>query len=223
MKPRLWLLLLHLARLGAINRAVRTSGLEIAEKTGTSQQTASRALIELANKGMIERKVTPRGCVVMLTAKGVEELKGVYSVLRSIFEPVERFLVIEGRVFDGLGEGKWYVSQSGYRSQFIEKLGFDPFPGTLNLRLDPVNKILRKRLESYPSVVIRGFTTAERSFGYVKCYRAIINDAVEGAAVIIERGHHDSSVLELIAPVCLKRELGLEEGDRVRVKVILRD
>lgn len=38
-----------------------------------------------------------------------------------------------GRVFSGVGEGSFYVSL--YSKKFLEKLGFRPYPGTLNLRL----------------------------------------------------------------------------------------
>lgn len=221
LKPGVWFFLFLLAKLGAINRAIRISGSKLAKEMGISQQTASRLLIELDSLGLIERKTTAQGYALMLTGKGVGELEGVYSTLRTVFEPIEESLQIEGEVFEGLGEGRWYVSQPSYRGQFVERLGFDPYPGTLNLRLDPVNKTLRERLEHYPYIPIEGFATDERSFGFVKCFRGIINDRVEGAAVITERGHYNSSVLELIAPVCLKKRFALKAGSKVRVKIIL--
>ena len=44
-------------------------------------------------------------------------------------------VVLTGRVKSGLGEGRYYMSQKGYRAQFAKRLGIDPYPGTLNLRL----------------------------------------------------------------------------------------
>ncbi|MFQ6085186.1 MAG: DUF120 domain-containing protein [Candidatus Bathyarchaeia archaeon] len=220
-KPRLWFFLYNIARLGAIDSVVKVSTLELARETETSQQTASRLLIELVDLGLIRRSIVPDGSALRLTSKGVEELKSVHSALEMLLEPRERFITLEGEVFDGLGEGRWYMSQSGYREQFMEKLGFDPFLGTLNLRLDPLNQGLRKELESYPSIRIDGFPGPERSFGAVNCYRATINEKVEGAVIITERGHYDSSVLELIAPMSLKKRLGLKAGSKVRVRVQL--
>jgi riboflavin kinase len=43
--------------------------------------------------------------------------------------------VLRGRVVSGLGEGQHYISRQGYLKQFREKLGFEPFPGTLNIKL----------------------------------------------------------------------------------------
>ena len=35
-----------------------------------------------------------------------------------------------------MGEGSYYMSLKGYKKQFKEKLGYEPFPGTLNLKLE---------------------------------------------------------------------------------------
>ncbi|MEM1537956.1 MAG: DUF120 domain-containing protein [Candidatus Nezhaarchaeales archaeon] len=61
--------------------------------------------------------------------------------LQKIFGEGREVLTLEGEVFTGLGEGAFYVTREGYRSQFIEKLDFDPFPGTLNLRIKSVNGV----------------------------------------------------------------------------------
>ncbi len=37
----------------------------------------------------------------------------------------------------------------------------------------------------------------------------------KGAALVIERTHYDDTVLELISPVNLRRELKLEDGDEL--------
>ena len=47
-----------------------------------------------------------------------------------------------------------------------------------------------------------------------------INDKINGALAFALRGHYDFSVLEIVAPVCLKKELNLKDGDKVKVDVI---
>jgi riboflavin kinase len=114
------------------------------------------------------------------------------------------------------------VSQKGYRRQFIEKLGFDPFPGTLNIKLSSkADCQTRKELETYPAILIEGFGNEHRSFGPLRCYKAVINGQVQGALMIIQRTHYDSSVVELIAPVKLREELNLKEGDKVVVEAFI--
>ncbi len=136
-------------------------------------------------------------------------------------KPVEE-ITLEGRLFTGMSEGSYYVSRDGYRKQFIEKLGFDPYPGTLNLKLSSAFDVkMRGELEARSAILIEGFKGEGRTFGPVKCYPATINDEVEGAVVLIERTRYDRSVLEVIAPVCLRERLKLRDGSKVRVRVHL--
>jgi riboflavin kinase len=120
-----------------------------------------------------------------------------------------------------LGEGAYYISKEQYRKQFIEKLGFDPFPGTLNLRLTTDYDIkTRNELEAYPGIEVAGFTSEDRTFGPVKCHPIIIDNKVKGALVSAMRSHYDASVLEIIAPVPLRRHLKLRDGHKVKVEVL---
>jgi riboflavin kinase, archaea type len=64
-----------------------------------------------------------------------------------------------------------------------------------------------------------GFQNENRSFGVVKCYPAMIGGKVKGALVTAVRSHYDASVLELIAPVCLRKQLGLKDGNKVKVEI----
>ncbi|MEM1550565.1 MAG: DUF120 domain-containing protein, partial [Candidatus Bathyarchaeia archaeon] len=119
--------------------------------------------------------------------------------------------VVEGEVFSGLGEGAYYVSQEGYKRQFIEKLGFEPYPGTLNIKVIGGKGVaLRSMLNIYPGIEIKGFRNKNRTFGSVKCFLASINDCERGAVVLAERSHYGENVLEVIAPVHLRDKLGLE-------------
>ena len=128
--------LYKLAEMGARSRTIKVSTEYLAEKMGVSQQTASRNLIELDKKVWIKRTITPEGCLIKITETGVAELKKLYSNLRLIMEAAyPPSVTLEGVLFTGLGEGAYYVTRDKYRKQFMEKLGFDPYPGTLNLKL----------------------------------------------------------------------------------------
>jgi len=204
---------------GSIGEAKCTTT-EIAEKLGLSQQTASRHLIELEKLGHIKRMKATRGELIQITPKGAEQLNQMYLTLQKIFEGPKREVLIEGRVFTGLGEGAYYVSQTGYRRQFIEKLGFDPYPGTLNLKVEKSRRE-REILETYPAITLEGFMNGTRSFGQVKCYRARVNDRVDGIVVTALRSHYGEDVLEIVAPKNLREILGLKDGDSVKVRVFI--
>ncbi|HJS83096.1 MAG TPA: DUF120 domain-containing protein, partial [Nitrososphaera sp.] len=107
-----------------------------------------------------------------------------------------------------------------------EKLGYEPYPGTLNVRLvDQIFMNARRELGMHqPSAFIDGFSDGTRTYGWVKCYRASINDnnAINDAAVLVlERTHYDDTMLEVIAPIQIKRACGIKNGDRIKVQVQL--
>ena len=214
--------LLKLAEMGAHRRTAKISTEYLAQKLGTSQQTASRYLIELERKGWIKRTITHDGCLIKIDAAGTAELQKLHSHLRFLMEAAyPPSVTLEGTVFTGLGEGAYYITKEHYRRQFIEKLGFDPYPGTLNLKLTSDYDIkTRTELEAYPAIEVEGFSNGERTFGTVKCYTVMIDNKVKGAMLSALRSHYDVSVVELIAPVCLRRHLNLKDGYKVKVEVL---
>jgi riboflavin kinase len=214
--------LLKLAEMGAHRRTAKISTEYLASKIGASQQTASRYLIELDKKAWIKRTMTPEGCLIKITDAGNKELNALYSTLRLLLEAAyPPSVTLEGTVFTGLGEGAYYISKEQYRKQFIEKLGFDPYPGTLNLKLTTDYDIkTHDELEAYPAIEVGGFKSEDRTFGSVKCYPVIVDNKEKGALISALRSHYDASVLELIAPIPLRRQLGLKDGHKVKVEVL---
>ena len=215
-------ILLKLAEMGAHRRTAKISTQYLAGKLGASQQTASRYLIELDNNGWIKRTVTPEGCLIKITDAGIKELKKLYSNLRFLMEAAyPPSITLEGVVFTGLGEGAYYISKERYTKQFIEKLGFEPYPGTLNLKLTTDYDVkTRSELEAYPAIEIEGFRSEDRTFGSVKCYPVTIENRVKGALILALRSHYDTSVIEIIAPVFLRKHLNLKDGHKVKVEVL---
>jgi riboflavin kinase, archaea type len=123
-------------------------------------------------------------------------------------------IVFEGTVFSGQGRGKKFVELPWFKRQVEEKLGFSPYPGTLNLCLTDKNIENRKLLE------ISGGLTVEPQTGYYSgvMFRAII-DTLECAVVIPIMPNYPNDVLEVIAPVYLREQLKLTEGSLVTVFV----
>ena len=213
--------LLKLAEMGAHRRTAKISTDYLAEKLGIAQQTASRYLIELERKGWIKRTIKPEGSLIKIDEVGIKELQKLHSNLKLLIEAeYPPSVTLEGTVFTGLGEGAYCTSKEVYRKQFIEKLGFEPYPGTLNLKLTADYDLKsRMELEAYPAVEIQGFKNEDRTFGIVKCYPAVIGNKIKGALISALRSHYDSSVLELIAPVNLRKQLKLKDGQKVKVEI----
>jgi riboflavin kinase len=169
--------------------------------------------------GLIERTRNGRDQKLRITGEGLRQLSDMYLNLKRVFEAPKKDLVITGTVFTGLSEGSYYMSLDGYRKQFISKLGFDPFPGTLNLKVSNEDLNDRKILDTYPFVYIEGFANEKRTYGPAKCFRAMVNDEVKSAIVLPIRAHYGEDVVELIAPISLRKQFKLADGDKVRVRV----
>ncbi|MDK2794925.1 MAG: riboflavin kinase, archaea type [Archaeoglobaceae archaeon] len=208
-----------LALMNASREVVKVSCKDLGEKLGHSTQTASRRLKELEDHGLIERTVTKNGQFIAITEKGMDMLFAEYSDYRKIFENANS-IKLHCTVFSGLGEGSYYVSLEGYRRQFKEKLGIDPFPGTLNLRVAKEDLIIKKRLDKEEGIKIEGFSAENRTFGPAKAFKCKVN-GYPAFIVIPQRTHYPGDVLEIISDKKLRDVLNLKDGDIVELEVIL--
>ncbi len=207
-----------LALLGAIGNLIKISSAEFAQYTTTSSKTAARLLKQLEDDKYIERQLVPGGQKIILTCDGINLLRKEYTEYQLIFCRDEANIELHGKVIAGLGEGQYYIAQNGYMSQFSEKLGFQPFPGTLNIKLNEDSIAMRQRMDCKLPVCIQGFNDGKRTFGSGKCYIIRIN-GIKSAIIIPERTHYPTNLLEIIAPLNLRETLHLKDGDEVNIVV----
>lgn len=217
-KPSLLITLYKLIEVGAYPDEVIFTTIELAKLLGASQQTASRHLIDLEKMGLVHRVRLGRRESIKITTAGVKHLDNMFMNLRRAFEMKKAEFVFEGVVFSGLGEGAYYMNQEGYRKQFTEKLGFEPFPGTLNLRVRKEDQDEVRMLEASPFILIEGFTDGNRSFGPAKCFHGKIADKISGALIFPVRTHYSGDVVELISREPMRKGLRLKDGDAVKVR-----
>ena len=216
MKPYLLQTLKEIALLGAIKNRIEISSFELAKLIETSQQTASRYLVELDKIGLIKREFGVKKQLIMITDLGEDILEEEHQQYQQIFELTDR-IIFKGNVVSGLGEGRYYIEQSGYVEQFKEKLGFIPYPGTLNVEIEFIARNKLRLLKNQKSIKIDEFGTKNRTFGGVRCFRAKI-DSVEGAIVLPIRSHY-SNILEFISEDYLREKLNLKDGDPIKIEI----
>ena len=217
-KPYLLQTLKELALLGAMRNKIEISSNELARQLQTSQQTASRYLLDLDEGEMITRELGIKKQLIQITDLGAEALEDEFSEYKQIFDLPSK-VVFKGTLISGMGEGKYYTEQSGYVDQFKTKLGFIPYPGTLNVEIDYVERNKLRLLKNYGGILIHEFTTKNRTFGGVMCFNATINTS-KGAIVMPRRSHY-SHIIELISPHYLRKKLHLNDGDVVEIVVYL--
>jgi len=188
-KMHMLVTLIELLLRGARSNYVNITTTELANSIGRSQQAASKHLLELESNGYIKRMRYGQGFSIKVTEKGYREVYNLFMKLKAVVEPV-KVIELVGVVVKGMGEGSYYMSLNGYRLQFISKLGFDPYPGTLNIKLDKMYIDAKQEITKYPPIIIEGFSDGKRTYGGVRCYRAKMNDTIDGAILIPERTHH---------------------------------
>jgi riboflavin kinase len=127
-------------------------------------------------------------------------------------------LTIHGTVISGSGSGSTFISIPWAQQQVEAKLGFPPYPGTLNLRLprDRAAKIKRRLQKSEGR-------TIDPAPGYfpARCFKASIMHTINGAIVLPQTPDYPPTLLEVIAPIDLRQALALADGDEVELTIIL--
>ena len=200
MKPSPLDVLLFLAENGAAAAPVRASTTAIAERVHASQQTVSRWVRELEKDGQVKR--ARRG--LSITSQGMRTLSR-YAVR----PPARR--EFRGVVFSGFRDGARFMPL--YAPKIRSLLGYEPYAGTLNIKLD-VPHALSGGMRVAP-FEIRGVQC-----GGVALLPCLIGGKARGAIVLPERTHYGNNVLEIIAPVRLRRSLRLRNGSEVVVQLL---
>jgi len=142
------------------------------------------------------------------------------TVLQKSLDSSPAHVELKGTLVSGMGEGAYYMSLKGYTNQFKSKIGYIPFPGTLNVRLDKkVHQEAIKQFESLDGILIKSFSDGKRTYGWVKCFPAKLNQSINCQLIILERTHHDDSIIELISKVCIRKSGRLKDGSKVTIKI----
>ncbi len=128
-------------------------------------------------------------------------------------------LTVSGRVFSGMGKGKYYVGHAEYQRRFKERLGYAPYPGTLNVKLEDGNMIQTlKELRASDGLEVEGFTLGGESFSKLTCYAGdLMGEKV--TLLFVDVTYYNETVAELISPDYLRGKLGLRDGDMVSFTV----
>lgn len=124
-------------------------------------------------------------------------------------------IAFSGVVAAGKGVAVGFTAAGWARRAFIDLVGIDPFPGTLNLRVpDGPDMAAWTRL--------RGQTWLRMSNPDPKwcdglLYPVTLPGGIKAAIVLPEVETYDPHQVEIIAEVGLRKALGLAEGDRLKV------
>ena len=214
------LTLSYLLSKGAKYNYVSVTTSSLGKNIKKSQQAASKHLLELEQNQFIERIINGRNISVKITPKGFNEIVKLSTILRKSLDSSPSHVELKGTLVSGMGEGAYYMGLKGYTQQFKSKIGYVPFPGTLNVRLDKkIHQEAIKQFETLNGVKIKSFSDGKRTYGWVKCFSAKLNNSVDCELIILERTHHDDSIIELISKSCLRKTAKLKDGSKILIKI----
>ncbi len=121
---------------------------------------------------------------------------------------------IRGVVREGNGEARGFTQLNWVRAQSREKLGFDPYPGTLNL--ETTERAALEASSTSRAIIIE----PEPGFCSARCYRVRVNDRVDAVWIVPEVPGYPANQMELMSSVSLRDTLHLKDGSIVTVGLL---
>lgn len=117
---------------------------------------------------------------------------------------------IMGKIVSGAGEGAYFTQIDWVQQQCHQKLGFKPYPGTLNLEI---------ALDDLPKIVTLGqkngveLISPDPKFCNAKAF-AVKLGKINGAIIMPEEKVriHAENIIEIIAPLNIKATLNVKDG-----------
>jgi len=125
-------------------------------------------------------------------------------------------LQVKGKVFSGSGEGAKFIQLPWVRTQIAEKLGFIPYPGTLNIKTTEGSRELKllKKEKTIEISPVEGFCSG-------RCFKAILMNNLKCAIIVPEIPNYPENTIEVIARVNLREKFKLKDGDAIEVKIVI--
>ncbi|MCE4617109.1 MAG: CTP-dependent riboflavin kinase [Desulfurococcales archaeon] len=124
---------------------------------------------------------------------------------------------LKGLVFSGKGEGEFYINL--YARNIRAKLGFIPYPGTLNVRiLDEYTEKYQEAIMKIIPVIVDPPLIPGSKLGRAVFYTAYLH----GVKVYIVRPEitvYGFDVIEIVAPFNIRQKFGLRDGDEVEIEI----
>ncbi len=119
--------------------------------------------------------------------------------------------VLIGKVVSGVKQAAFFTQLDWVQEQCMEKLGFRPYPGTLNLELSEESLPIIDALQKEEGVTL---IPPDPKFCIAKALPVSSGEA-SGAIIIPSEDVkvHGKNIVEIMAPIMLKKALDVKDGD----------
>ncbi|MEN8211856.1 MAG: HAD-IA family hydrolase [Thermodesulfobacteriota bacterium] len=129
---------------------------------------------------------------------------------------INKKMIIFGRVVEGTHKAEYFTGLSWVQSQCLKKLGFEPFAGTLNLEIGQDNLGILSALEKEQ---LDELIPPDDGYCSAKICPVYLGN-IKGALILPDENVdiHGKSIIEILAPVHLRKTLNLKDGDKVELQ-----
>lgn len=125
--------------------------------------------------------------------------------------------VLNGKVVSGVRKAAYFTQLDWVQEQCMEKLGFRPYPGTLNVEMSeeslPIIEALQKE---------QGIELIPPSSEFCAAKAMLLSVGSVSGAIIIPSEDvrvHGKNIVEVISPLRLKEALQVDDGDSLTLIV----
>ena len=134
---------------------------------------------------------------------------------------MKKNMTLTGKIVSGVKQGAFFTQLDWFQSQCRDKLGFEPYPGTLNLEISIDDVPIIETLEQE---AIIDFIPPDSEFCSGKAFPVVV-EGIRAAVVIPaeEVRVHGKNIIEVISDQRLKDVLKVDEGDFVILSIGARD
>jgi CTP-dependent riboflavin kinase len=122
-------------------------------------------------------------------------------------------ITITGRIVSGAKKAAFFTQLDWVQEQCQKKLGFKPYPGTLNLEIDEETIPIVEALQQ-----MEGAALVPPDEGYCSGYVFPVSVMGVSGAVVTpaeEVRVHGKNIIEILAPISLKEALDVKDGDEI--------
>lgn len=135
---------------------------------------------------------------------------------------LSRDILVKGVVFSDLGRAGAFLGMDWVRDAIRERLGFDPFPGTLNVRVRGADLARWEQVQRHRGKVVLSspdpaFCNAFLFTGAIEERESSPGSRERVAVVVPEVREYPADKLEIIAAVSLKQTRLVRDGDELTV------
>ena len=125
--------------------------------------------------------------------------------------------ILRGRLVRGSGTAAQFTQLDWVQRQCRDKLGFAPFPGTLNLIIGSDCRSVLAEMKAADAIEL----IPDENEGCAGKVFPLSIEGIRGAIVFPDPrvNIHDENVVEVIAPVGLRARLGLTDGQVITLLV----